>query len=127
MSSRPVLVYDGDCAFCTSSVLWAEEHIPFRAEATPWQFSDLTELGITQERAEHEVLWVTPIGDVYGGADAVAKLLLSAGGMWSVLGGAMRVTPVNYAMHGLYRLVANNRYRMPGGTPACAIPSAQRG
>jgi len=27
---------------------------------------------------------------------------------------------------GVYRLIANNRQRMPGGTTACALPQAAR-
>jgi predicted DCC family thiol-disulfide oxidoreductase YuxK len=123
---RPTLIYDGDCAFCTSSVRFLEEHLPTGAEIRPWQFTELTEYGVTRERAEHEILWVTPTGQVYGGADAFAKLLLYKGGPWSVVGGALRVAPVSWAAHGVYRLVADNRDRMPGGTAACALPAHLR-
>ncbi|MFE7752959.1 thiol-disulfide oxidoreductase DCC family protein [Streptomyces sp. NPDC057428] len=126
MRTRPVLIYDGDCAFCTSSVNFAERHLRPRCDFTPWQFADLETLGVTQERAEYEVLWTTPTGSVQGGAQAVAKLLLSAGGVWSVLGALLTLPPVRWLAHGVYRLVADNRDRMPGGTPACAVPAAQR-
>ncbi|WP_077063753.1 thiol-disulfide oxidoreductase DCC family protein [Streptomyces sp. MP131-18] len=123
MNTSPVLVYDGDCGFCTSSMQFARRRIRPRCEATPWQFADLAALGVTRERAEHEVLWVTPTGAVYGGAHAVAKLLMSAGGAWAVLGALLRLPPQRWAAHGVYRLVAANRRRMPGGTPACAVPA----
>ncbi|WP_327111655.1 DUF393 domain-containing protein [Streptomyces sp. NBC_01341] len=126
MRTRPVLIYDGDCAFCTSSVVFAERHVRPRCEITPWQFADLESLGVTQGRAEYELLWTTPTGSVHGGAQAVAKLLLSAGGAWSVLGALLTLPPVRWLAHGVYRLVADHRDRMPGGTPACAVPAAQR-
>ncbi|MFF4243345.1 thiol-disulfide oxidoreductase DCC family protein [Streptomyces sp. NPDC001822] len=126
MRTRPVLVYDGDCAFCTSSVHFAERRLRPRCEITPWQFADLESLGVTQERAEYELLWCTPTGSVYGGAQAVAKLLLSAGAVWSVLGALLTLPPVRWLAHGVYRLVADHRDSMPGGTPACAVPAAQR-
>jgi predicted DCC family thiol-disulfide oxidoreductase YuxK len=121
-----VLVYDGDCAFCTTSVKVVERHIRPRCEVTPWQFADLDSLGITRERAEYELLWVTPTGVVYGGTQAISKLLMNAGKGWAVLGAAVTVPPVRWITHGVYRLIANHRDRMPGGTPACALPAHRR-
>lgn len=126
MRTLPVLIYDGDCAFCTSSVLFVERHVGPRCEITPWQFADLDSLGITSERAEYELLWVTPTGAAHGGAQAVAKLLLSAGRGWAVPGALLTVPPLRWIAHGVYRLIANNRQRMPGGTPACALPADRR-
>lgn len=93
-----------------------------RCETVAWQHADLVSLGVTEERARHEALWVTPTGRVYGGAQAVAKALLSAGGVWSVVGAVLTLPPVRWVAHGLYRLVADNRGRLPGGTAACAVP-----
>ncbi|MFJ8643888.1 thiol-disulfide oxidoreductase DCC family protein [Streptomyces sp. NPDC093610] len=126
MRTRPVLIYDGDCAFCTSSVRFAERHIRPRCEITPWQFAELDSSGATRERAEYELLWVTPSGAIHGGAQAVAKLLLSAGRGWAVPGALLTLPPLRQLAHGVYRLIANNRERMPGGTPACALPPDRR-
>ncbi|MCM2387145.1 thiol-disulfide oxidoreductase DCC family protein [Streptomyces albipurpureus] len=124
--TRPVLVYDGDCAFCTTSVNFIERRLPLSCSITPWQFADLHSLGTAQQRAEYELLWVTPTGTVYGGAQAVAKLLLGAGKGWALLGALLTLPPVRWVAHGAYRLIANNRGRMPGGTPACALPANRR-
>lgn len=126
MLTQPVLVYDGDCAFCTSAVHFAERRVRPRCDAVPWQFADLDALGVTQRRAEHEILWVTPTGTVYGGTRAVAKLLLSTGKGWAVLGALLNLPPLRWPAHALYRLIANNRAHMPGGTPTCALPANQR-
>ncbi len=122
----PVLVYDGDCGFCTTSVTFAERHLRPRCRITAWQFADLDALGITEQRSEYEVLWVTPTGTVYGGAQAVARLLLRTGGPWAVVGAVLTLPPVRWLAHGAYRLIARNRHRMPGGTPACALPTNGR-
>lgn len=118
-----MLVFDGDCGFCTTSVTFIERRLRPCCEIVPWQFADLAALGVTPERAGHEVLWVTPAGTVYGGAQAVAKVLLSAGGGWAPLGALLTLPPLRWAAHGLYRVVARNRHRMPGGTAACAVPA----
>ncbi|TDD38881.1 DUF393 domain-containing protein [Actinomadura sp. KC06] len=123
---QPVLVYDGDCGFCTTSARFLERYVPVRAEVVPFQFADLDDLGTTVERAEHEVLWVDRLGRVSGGADAVGRLLTEAGGAWRALGVAIRIAPVSWAAQAAYRLVAINRHRMPGGTAACRLPAAQR-
>ncbi|GLZ10876.1 hypothetical protein Acsp04_11110 [Actinomadura sp. NBRC 104425] len=123
---RPVLVYDGDCGFCTTSVRFIERRIPTSAQIVAFQFADLDALGTTAERAEYEVLWVDRAGRVSGGAQAIARLLMDAGGPWRPVGAVLRVPPVRWIAHGVYRLVAANRHRMPGGTAACALPAAQR-
>ncbi|MEU1077054.1 MULTISPECIES: DUF393 domain-containing protein [unclassified Streptomyces] len=123
MRNQPVLVFDGDCGFCSTSVRFAERRLQPRCETIPWQFADLQALGVASTRAEHEVLWVTPLGVVYGGAQAVAKALMSAGGGWSLAGALLMLPPMRWAAHSAYRLVANNRHRMPGGTAACALPT----
>ncbi|HEX2360803.1 MAG TPA: DUF393 domain-containing protein [Jiangellaceae bacterium] len=123
---RPVLVYDGDCAFCTSCVKFVDRWVPTTAEVAPWQFADLLELGVTADRAERELLWVHASGRVDGGADAVAALLVDSGGAWRLLGRLMLVPPVSWIADVGYRLVAANRHRLPGGTPACALPASQR-
>ncbi|MDT0382620.1 DUF393 domain-containing protein [Streptomyces sp. DSM 42041] len=116
-----LLVYDGDCGFCTTAVGFVQRRLRPRCTAVPWQFSDLDALGVTEERVQHEVLWVTPVGTVWGGAEAVGKILLNARGAWPVVGGVLMLPPLRRPLRGLYRLVAANRHRLPGGTPACAI------
>ncbi|WP_336321950.1 DUF393 domain-containing protein [Streptomyces lavendofoliae] len=123
MRTRPVLVYDGDCGFCTACVAFVERRLRPDCDIVPSQRADLAALGVTPERAGHEALWVTPAGEVYGGARAVAKILLRSGRGWAPLGALLLVPPLRWAAHGAYRLVADNRRRLPGGTAACAVPA----
>ncbi|MFF8595001.1 thiol-disulfide oxidoreductase DCC family protein [Streptomyces sp. NPDC015220] len=126
MRTRALLIYDGDCGFCTRAVALLRRRIRPDCDAEPWQFTDLRAAGVTEERARHEVLWVAPDGMVLGGARAVAELLRGAGGAWSALGTVLRLPPVRPLAHRVYRLVADNRHRLPGGTPACALPGATK-
>ncbi|MFD5468003.1 thiol-disulfide oxidoreductase DCC family protein [Kitasatospora sp. NPDC127059] len=132
----PVLVFDGDCAFCSSCVRWGERFLRQTLasggwESVPFQFADLPALDavagglgeVSAERAEREVLWVTPAGRVYGGAQAVARLLLRTGGAWAYLGAVLTLAPVRPVAAVVYRWVSRNRHRMPGGTAACALPN----
>ncbi|MGW0607863.1 thiol-disulfide oxidoreductase DCC family protein [Streptomyces sp. NPDC002640] len=118
----PVLVFDGDCGFCTSSVRVIERWVRPRCLSVPWQRADLAALGVSGDRARREALWVTPEGTVHGGAEAVARILRSAGGGWALCGAAMARPPLSWVARAAYRVVAANRRRLPGGTPACALP-----
>jgi predicted DCC family thiol-disulfide oxidoreductase YuxK len=118
----PVLVFDGDCAFCTRAAEVARRLLPADCDVRPWQAYDLSAVGVTAQRAQHEVLWVGRDGVVAGGAGAVAQALRAVGGVWSVLGAVLSVPPVSWVAQGVYRMVAANRYRLPGGTAACRMP-----
>jgi predicted DCC family thiol-disulfide oxidoreductase YuxK len=116
-----VLIFDGDCGFCTSSVNFARRYVPIRAVVTPWQRADLASLGVDREQAEAAVLLVGPSGDVLAGPDAIAALLRDAGGWWRPVGTVMGTRPLRRVAWPVYRWIARNRHRLPGGTPACAI------
>ncbi len=123
---RSVLLYDGDCGFCQSSVCWLQRRVPFDGDAVAWQDADLDVLGTTRERAEREVIWVDSDGYVVGGAQAVAHLLSSADAGWRMLGALLRMPLFRLLADGVYRVIANNRQRLPSGTPACALPAGRR-
>lgn len=127
MVDRPVLVYDGDCGFCTRSVFLARR-LPARLRwaAEPWQELELSELRTTQDRARHEVLWVDERGRVFGGAAAMAQLLRAMRAPWSWLGVLVSVPVLGSVAEWTYRRIANNRHRLPGTTPACRLPAPQR-
>lgn len=117
--ARPVLVYDGDCAFCTTCVRLLERIEP-EAEMAAWQLTDLAELGLTEEQASAAVQWVEIDGTVRSGHAAVAAALGTAGGIWAPAGRALLSPGISPIAAGAYRLIANNRRHLPGGTPACA-------
>lgn len=119
---RPALVFDGDCGFCTRSADVARRILPADCAVVPWQRVDLAAVGTTAERARQEVLWVPGTGDVVGGARAVAAALRAAGSGWALLGRLMQLPPVGLLADAVYRVVAANRMRLPGGTAACALP-----
>jgi predicted DCC family thiol-disulfide oxidoreductase YuxK len=123
---RPVLLYDGDCSFCTLCVQWVERHLPVLPQLQPWQLADLAGLGVTEAETAHSVQWVEPSGRVSSGAAAVARLLVTNGAGWAVIGRLMLVPPVSWVAEAAYRLVATFRGRIPGATPACALPPDQR-
>jgi predicted DCC family thiol-disulfide oxidoreductase YuxK len=117
-----MLIFDGDCGFCTSSARWIERRLPDDVEVVAWQFvDDLGALGLTEEQANAKVWWVTPDGGRTGGHIAIADSLRAAGGFWGVVGRLMLLPPFVWLGGPIYALVSRYRHRMPGGTPACRI------
>ncbi|MFT3716084.1 MAG: DUF393 domain-containing protein [Gordonia sp. (in: high G+C Gram-positive bacteria)] len=120
MSDRLLLVYDGDCAFCSSCERWIARRVP--VTTVPYQRADLAALGLSTADAEQSI-WVFDGDDVTSGADAAAALLRHADtGGWRVAGRVLALPGIRSAARPAYRLVARNRHRMPGGTPACRLP-----
>ena len=122
MTDSPVLVlWDHDCAFCSRAAAYASER--FAVEATPYQWVDVTEFGLTPEECGLALQVVDrATGEVFAGSDAVARVMRTKSGLWRAAGrvGAARV--VRPMAQVVYRLVAKNRHRLPGGTAACALP-----
>ncbi len=119
--SRALLIFESDCGFCNRCVRLLSRRLPSTVKYQPWQRTDLAALGLTRERARYEVLWVGTDGKVFGGAQAVAKLLLDCGGAWAILGGLLRIPPFRWLAHGVYRAIARNRHVLPGGGPQCGL------
>ncbi|MFN8156757.1 MAG: DCC1-like thiol-disulfide oxidoreductase family protein [Candidatus Nanopelagicales bacterium] len=128
-----VLVFDGDCGFCTTSVTWLAEQFPEAFATVPYQRTDLDVLGLTERECDERIQWIgdvtAPVTTRAQGAAAVGRLLQvggrSRGGAVGLAArglGALAVTrPTSYVADAVYAWVAANRYRLPGGTPACAL------
>ncbi len=118
----PVLVYDGDCGFCSSVARWvsAAWKAPARAEA--WQrlgVDGLARLGLTEQEADRTAWWVDAEGRRFAGHLAVAHALAGARGWKGLAGRLLLVPPFRWLGAVAYPLVARNRHRLPGGTPTC--------
>ena len=119
------LVYDGDCAFCTSSVRWITR-LRLRVDTViAWQHADLSELGLTPEQCQEKVQWVSG-SRVSSGHEAVAQLLLSSALPWRPLGYLLAVPPVSWVAARVYAWISAHRNQLPGGTAACALPPERR-
>ena len=119
MPRYSVLLYDGDCAFCTSCARLIEKRIRPSAAVVPSQLADLDELGVTEEQAAGALQWVGADGTVRSGHEAIAAMLGTAGAAWSLLGRLLLLPGASWLAAAAYALVASNRHRLPGGTPAC--------
>ncbi len=119
--SFPVLLFDGDCGFCTMSVDFMKRWIRPRATILAWQFADLDALQLTEAQCTQAVQWVPRSGSHTSGAAAVADALKSSPAPWPIVGAMIAAPAIRVLADRVYRLVAKNRYRLPGSTPACKV------
>ncbi len=116
----PVLVFDGDCGFCTVSARWGQEKLGL-PNVEPWHAIELDRYGLTPEACQTAVQWVREDGSVASGHLAVAAAL-SEGNRWHRTAGRLMQLPGISQLSALtYRIVAKNRHRLPGSTDACRI------
>jgi predicted DCC family thiol-disulfide oxidoreductase YuxK len=118
----PTFVFDGDCAFCSTCARFIERFMPSDARVVAWQRTDIAALGLTAAQCAEAVQWVDPdTGVSAAGPEAIARLLRSSRWYWRIAGWLLDLRPVRAIAWPLYRWVAANREKMPGGTAACAI------
>jgi len=120
-NSLPVFIFDGDCGFCTMSVNFMTRWIRPRATILAWQFADLDALQLTQTQCTQAVQWVPRSGPHSSGAAAVANALRSSPVPWPVVGALIATPGIRVLADRVYKLVAKNRYHLPGSTPACKV------
>jgi predicted DCC family thiol-disulfide oxidoreductase YuxK len=124
--SPDVLVFDGDCGFCTSSADRIRRWAGGGLDVVPWQRADLDALGLTEDECSSAVQFVGTDGRAAGGA-AIARALLRCRQPWRSAGLLLSRPWLAPALERGYSLVAAHRHRLPGGTPACALHDDARG
>jgi predicted DCC family thiol-disulfide oxidoreductase YuxK len=88
----------------------------------PYQFLDLTKYGLTAQQCQQEAKFVKEDGTIRGGHLSFVETFRFAGGIWWLLGSFVGLPIIRSIAGFVYRWVAKNRYRLPGGTPTCALP-----
>jgi predicted DCC family thiol-disulfide oxidoreductase YuxK len=123
-SKGPLLVFDGDCAFCTTWVSRLEKLLPVFPETTPWQWIDHDDLGLSAHDVTHYVWLVTPRHHYAGHLAVSALLRMQPGFGWRFAGNLLATAPFSWLAAIGYHFVAKYRHKLPGGTPACQLKSA---
>ena len=118
------VVYDGACAFCTSSAVGLQRRFgPDRVSLLDLQEPGAMAAhpalrGVTPEAAMQRMHVVLPDGRVFAGAEAVARVVASAGWVGR-LAFVYYVPGVRQIADAGYRFVARHRYRLFGRTHRC--------
>lgn len=135
-SPTPLLVFDGDCGFCTATVRWLSARLKEPVEVVPWQALEIGELGLSEQDVTRYVWWLEPRPERRSGEGgmlrekghrAAGRALIACRGPWPLVGGLLLLPPpFSWLWAAGYRLVARYRGYLPGTTPACRRPDWQR-
>lgn len=115
-----MLIFDGDCKFCSSSARAFIRMTKNRIATAPYQRSDLAALGLKLTDCEQAVQYVSARG-IQSGHLAIAQGFIDSKTIWSMAGYVLKWPVVTSVAFVVYHWVAKNRHRLPGGTPECAI------
>jgi predicted DCC family thiol-disulfide oxidoreductase YuxK len=119
-AATKLLIFDGECGFCTWAARWAERRLPPVAGISPYQrVPDPSVYGLTDEEMAAAAYWIDARGRPHRGHLAAAEMFRAIGGAWATLGSLLTVPPVSWLAAGVYEVVSRNRHRLPGTTPAC--------
>jgi predicted DCC family thiol-disulfide oxidoreductase YuxK len=115
-----VLVFDGECGFCTGVARWVERRLPPGAGIIPAQrVDDPSAYGLTRDDLLSAAYWIDRRRRPHRGHLAAAAALRRMGGWWGVLGDVAELPPFSWVAWAAYEVVARNRQRLPGPTPEC--------
>ena len=123
---KEIVLFDGLCNFCNNSVNFIIDHDPkghFRFAALQSDFGrqKLKEQGYHTQKMDSLVLLS---GDkVYKKSSAALRIARKLSGFYPLLYGLMIIPP--FIRHGVYDLVARNRYKWFGKRDACRVPAPE--
>jgi predicted DCC family thiol-disulfide oxidoreductase YuxK len=109
MTDRPVLLFDGECGFCTRLVEEASARLDADVDYAAFQTAPLATYGVSAAEARHSLHLRSPEGRISHGSEAAARLLVASGGAWSLLGRLLLAPPFSFVAAAIYWLVARNR------------------
>ena len=120
-NAAAMLIFDGDCGFCTASATWVKRRAQPATAVVPFQNLDdatLAGFGVTRDDVRSAAYWIGA-GPPRRGHRAIAAALRDIGGAWGMVGRVVDAPVLRPVASVSYALVARFRHRLPGGTPAC--------
>ena len=122
-----LLLYDGTCGFCASSVQWVLRH----DRRGTLRFAALQGETARPILARHpelasvdSVVWVGEGGEVLVRSAAALAVARYLGGRWSVVARVSALIPVGIRDWG-YDLIARHRHKLTRNGPECLIPTPE--
>ena len=119
---RGLLIYDGDCGFCSRTAAWIRRRLPRGYEVQASQRIEHLDAFRLSRRAVHEAAyWIDPDGRQHRAHLAIVRALEESGGILGFLATLGRVWPFELVAERLYFLIARNRHLFPGASDHCRV------
>ena len=126
IENQDVLLFDGVCNLCNGAVNFIIDHDPkghfkFAALQSDFGQEKLKELGYNQQEFDSLVLLS---GDkVYKKSSAALRIAKKLSGLYPLLYVFIIIPP--FIRHGVYDIIAKNRYRWWGKRDSCRMPTPE--
>lgn len=119
---KTLALYDGHCRFCTRQTkalhCAALGRIAIRSFQEPGALEEFP--GLTLADCMRELKVVEPDGRVFGGAEAVARVVMASRPTLGKFASLYYLPGLRALADSLYRGIARNRYRLFGKNESCA-------
>jgi predicted DCC family thiol-disulfide oxidoreductase YuxK len=130
MNKSWVLIYDGDCQFCQLSLDFGVKNLRIFPQYVAFQRIDPQDFGLTEEQVKSQI-WLAQKSPAramaLGGHLAAGAILKLQPSFWlRALGWLASTPPTSWAADLLYKVIAANRHRLPGGSRACKLEDNYR-
>jgi predicted DCC family thiol-disulfide oxidoreductase YuxK len=125
MQESQVLIYDGDCQFCQLSLDFGIRHLRIFPQYVAFQKIDPRDFGLTTQQVRSQI-WLAQKSSAnavaLGGHLAAGAILRLQPSRWlRILGWLASNPPTSWVANLLYKVIAANRHRLPGGSRACKL------
>ena len=130
MQETRVLIYDGDCQFCQLSLDFGIKNLRIFPQYVAFQKIDPQDFGLTASQVRSQI-WLAQKSQAntlaLGGHLAAGAILKLQPSRWlKVLGWLATTPPTSWVASLLYKVIAANRHRLPGGSRACKLEDNYR-
>ena len=130
MQESWVLIYDGDCQFCQLSLDFGIRNLRVFPQYVAFQKIDPQDFGLTASQVRSQI-WLAQKSQAnilaLGGHLAAGAILKLQPSRWlKVLGWLATTPPTSWVASLLYKVIAANRHRLPGGSRACKLEDNYR-
>jgi len=126
IAQKDILLFDGVCNLCNSSINFVIDHDPdqkfkFAALQSDFGQKKLKELNLNTKDIDSIVLLSN--NEVHVKSTAALKVAKKLSGGWPILYALIIIPP--FIRHAVYNLIAKNRYKIWGRTDQCRIPTPE--
>ena len=125
-AENQLLIFDGDCAICSTSARLLKKITKCRIAIKPYQHLDLEKYELSSELTSKAVYYISG-SKRYVAAEAMGRVLIDSKTIWAVAGAFIQLPLVKILAKKVYYIIAANRHRLPGGTPECQLTDEERG
>jgi predicted DCC family thiol-disulfide oxidoreductase YuxK len=123
-TNNPIVLFDGVCNLCNSTVLWIIKHDPTRQFRFASLQGDYGQQVLKQFHLPPDALnsfILLKDNQIYTKSTGALKVAKALNGLWSML--YIFIIIPAFIRNSVYDLIAKNRYRWFGKKESCAIPS----